>query len=281
MACVAGLCRDIEHSLGVFNVACELPCRPEKILLTGIMSTVAGLADSIGEALQLEVVTGDLAQEAGIIIEDGDGEIWEPAVMDHCLALALQGLAGKTVFNFRRGEFALQKRFFASRTRIAAAAAGAVLLLAAVLGVLAVDYRSLKVKYDDLGGRMEALYRETFPGATRIHDALVQMQANVRNIQAPAIATPVFANEKRILNILADISARIPENVIIHVSRLVIDQDSVQIKGNTDTFNNVNIIQGRLRESPRFAEVNIISAAAEKDTGLIRFELRLKTGGRS
>lgn len=126
---------------------------------------------------------------------------------------------------------------------------------------------------------MTALYRETFPDATRIVDPLVQMQANVREVQAPSIAIPVLSGDKRILNIMADISSRIPDSVKIQVSRMVIDQESVQIKGIIDTFNDVNLVQNSLRKSPLFTDVAIVSAAADKESGMIRFELRLQTGG--
>ena len=78
---------------------------------------------------------------------------------------------------------------------------------------------------------------------------------------------------------MADISSRIPDSVKIQVSRMVVDQESVQLKGIIDTFNDVNLIQNSLRKSPLFTDVSIVSAAADKESGMIRFELRLQTGG--
>jgi general secretion pathway protein L len=141
------------------------------------------------------------------------------------------------------------------------------------------DYHSLNTRYEEIGGQMQALFKETFPDRTKIRDPLVEMQASIRNIQAPSVAIPVFTGDKRTLNILADISGRIPSSIEILVSRLVIDQESVQVKGTTNTFNNVNIIQNNMRKSPLYKEVSIISAAADKDSKMIRFELRMETGG--
>ena len=279
MACIDRLGRDIQQNLGILRINGETEFHPDKVILTGAMSQIAAVAGKFSETLQLEVAVGNLQRDAGVVIKGNAEKEWEPAIMDHALALGLQGLGKRTVFNFRKGEFVLRKQFFSSRKRIGGAIAVVSLLLGSLLFLLGVDYRSLKADYDHLGRQMEDIYRETFPEATVIRDALAQMKANVRNIQAPSLATPVFANERRILNILADISARIPPEVTIHVNRMVIDEDSVQIKGDTDTFNNVNIIQSRLVGSPRFEEVNIISAAAEKNSSLIRFELRLKIGG--
>lgn len=78
------------------------------------------------------------------------------------------------------------------------------------------------------------------------------------------------------LEILADISGRIPKDLSLHVSRLVIDQESVQIKGTTDAYNNVDVIKNKLAASTRYVEVKIVSATADKKKGSIRFEIRLQ-----
>ena len=89
---------------------------------------------------------------------------------------------------------------------------------------------------------------------------------------------PLFTREKRILAILADISTLVPADVSLHVSRMLIDQDSVKIKGTTDAFNNVNTIKNLLARSPRFSEVTIVSATKAKDKNIIRFEINLQLG---
>ena len=153
------------------------------------------------------------------------------------------------------------------------------ILIGGWLGYMGFDYLSLKKRYDETGNMMLTLFKETFPERTKVSDPLLEMKANLKNIQAPAIATPVFSGEKRSLNILADISGRVPNSVKIEVSRIVIDQNSVHMKGVTDTFNNVNIIQGSLRKSPLYDDVDRGSAAADKDSSMIRFELRMQAGG--
>lgn len=279
MTCISAICDDIRRSIGFFGLESGMAVEPEQVVLTGSMLQVDELRAKISEELAQEVIPCSLKQEAGITLAAELREEWQPALFDHALALALQGLKKKQGVNFRKGEFATEPLIFASRPRLIAAAVLAAVLLAGGGLLLGIDYRSLRKNYDELGSRMEALYKETFPGATKVVDPLTQMQANIQDIQAPSIATPVFSGDKRILNILADISARIPKELTIHVTRLVIDQESVQLKGDTDTFNNVNLIQGNLRKSPLFDEVAIVSAAADKGSSMIRFELRLQTGG--
>ncbi|GAB4344655.1 MAG: hypothetical protein Kow0089_21310 [Desulfobulbaceae bacterium] len=283
MECAVSLCGDIRRSLGLFRLESELDSLPEQVVMTGSMSRVAAFREKIGAELDREIHLADLRDQTGTLLGSGVETGWDPGLYDHALALALEGMRKKTVFNFRKEEFAPQKLLLAGRTQLVAAAVLAVLLLGGFTLYLGMDYRRLKARYDELGTRMEAVFRETFPETTRIVDPLLQMKTNVRDVQAPATSTPVFSGDKRTLNILADISGRIPKSVKIHVSRLVIDKESVAIKGTTDTFNNVNLIRSSLRRSPEFEDVAIVSAAAEKDGGMIRFELKLRTaaGGTS
>ncbi|MDD3619592.1 MAG: type II secretion system protein GspL [Desulfobulbaceae bacterium] len=276
---IVSLGEDIERTIAFSRANGAVDSFPDLVVMSGSMAQERRFRELLQEAIGHEVIASDLRDGAGVQLDGAVAEQWEPALLDHALALALRGIQKKQAMNFRKDEFAPERLLFATRRQMAAAASLAVVLIAATLAWLGFDYHDLRTSYDAAGERMNQLYRETFPEATRIVDPLAQMQANVRDVQAPAIATPVFSGEKRTLNLLADISGRIPEAIEIHVSRLVIDQDTVQLRGTTDTFNNVNIIQGNLRKSPLFSDVNIVSAAADKDSGKIRFELKLQIGG--
>jgi general secretion pathway protein L len=280
LSCIKAIGDDIRRSIGFFGLESGIDVSPEQVVITGSMLRLDELRARLSEELAQEVVPCSLKRETEVTLAAELREDWQPAFFDHALALALQGLKKRTAINFRKEEFAPERPMLA-RPKLIAAAALAFLLLAGTGIVLGFNYQILKKNYDALGGKMEVIYKETFPEATKVVDPLTQMQANIQDIQAPSIATPVFSGDKRVLNILADISGRIPKELTIHVTRLVIDQDSVQIKGDTDTFNNVNVIQGNLRKSPLFDNVAIISAAADKESSMIRFELRLQTGGSS
>ena len=273
------LCKDIKRSMGLYQLESGIDYLPEKIVLTGSMAQIPECKDRLESDFEGAVELGNLRELASVKLDEGVQEEWYPGLYDHSLSLALQGFGRKATINFRKDEFALSKLYRASQTYLAAAAGVFVLILAGIFIYLGYDYRTLDSRYDVLGDRMKVLFKETFPETTRIVDPLVQMKTNLRNVQAPSIATPIFSGDKRALNILADISGRVPTSIEIHVARLVIDNESVMLKGTTDTFNNVNLIQSVLRKSPAYEDVDIVSAAAERDSGLIRFELKLKTAG--
>lgn len=281
MACIGLLCDSINRSTGLYKLESGVDFLPEEIILSGAMAKVALFREKLETEFGRTVHIGDLQQQAGVMAEAEVGDGWERGFADHALALALQGFRRKINFNFCKDEFAPPRLLFASKPQMIVVSALLACLLIGIFTYLGYDYKTLDSRYTELGERMEGLFKKTFPDATRIVDPLAQMKSKLRDVQAPSISTPIFSGDKRVLNILADISARIPGTVEIHVSRLVIDTESVVIKGTTDTFNNVNLIQGVLQESPAYANVAIVSASAEKDSGLIRFELKLRMVGAS
>jgi general secretion pathway protein L len=59
------------------------------------------------------------------------------------------------------------------------------------------------------------------------------------------------------LEILNEISNRVPADLEIQVDRMVVDQEGVQIRGKTDTFNTVDSIKKGLESSDMYRDVII------------------------
>ena len=280
-AVVSGLCRIVHHSIDYYNFTSKMEVKPDYVIFAGPMQLAKGFKEKIEHELGLDRRVCDLVASGHVGLEAGLMESWQPAVYDRPLALALYGGSKNVPLNFRKEEFSSKRRLLDSRRQIIGLALSAGILFGVVLGYLFVDYRLLNKKNDSLAGNMEQIFKKSFPEITRIVDPLVQMRAKLQEVQAPTVSMPLFTQEKRILAILADISARVPDSISMHVSRLVIDQDSVKIKGTTDAFNNVNVIKEFLAKSARYAEVSIVSATKAKDKGVIRFEIRLQLGENS
>jgi len=203
---------------------------------------------------------------------------WQSSVYDRALSLALLGSSRRVPLNFRKDEFTAKGHLSASKKQVAVFALIAGMTFVVLCAYLFVANTTLEKERDRLSERMEYVFKKSFPEVTRIADPVAQMQARLREVETSKVSMPLFTSGKRVLSILADISARIPADVSLHVSRLLIDQHSVKIKGTTNAFNNVDTIKGLLARSPRFSEVNIVSATKAKDKDVIRFEINLQLG---
>lgn len=77
------------------------------------------------------------------------------------------------------------------------------------------------------------------------------------------------------IDILNEISSRIPADLDVEITNFVRGEDSLVISGNTDSFNNVDDIKSRLERSDLFKNITISSANLEKSTNRIQFKLKI------
>ena len=286
--CIRHLCRSIERSLDYFQMESKEVNRgngtgngrPKRIVLTGPLAQGAFVSAVIWADFEVPVERVDLLAANEITGAREVLEQWMGPFCDRALVLALQGFK-RTGINLRQDEFAPKKSLFSSKKQmIGAVAAGAALFLGTV-GYLGYDYHQLQQRDAALLSTMVTLYKQTFPGVAKVHDPLVEMQARMKAAQGPASPTLFAHGEKRVLELLTDISARIPEAISLRVNRLNIDRESVTLKGTTDTFNAVQAIKSALAASPKFKSVQIVSATADKDRkkGAVRFDIQLQLEG--
>ncbi len=279
-AAVRSICAQILRSLEYFAFHnSKETVRTDYFVLTGPAQTCPHLLAKIEAALELPGRTCDLVRDGAASLSKTAAVTWQAALHDKALALALQqkGRLGKeNGLNFRQGELAPARHLFRSKKQLAAVAGAAGLALLLGCGWLITDQQRLKKQQADLAGRMEQVFKESFRGIQMGPDPYVHMKSRLKGMDSSAGAMPLFAEEKRILSILADISDRIPASIQLQVKQLVIDQNSVIIKGSTDAFNNVNTMQSLLSKSGRYAEAKNASAVKGKQDEGILFNIRLQ-----
>lgn len=279
-ACIQLFCRSIEQSLQYFRIEHKELGHPERIILTGPLAAVESVGEHIAAVLSLPVELPDLMAANTIFCPETLKPQWRGPLHDRALALALQGFKRPEI-NLRKDHFAKKRNYFKSRRHIQGAMAAVAVLVVSLLGALWYNYHGLQQRDQSLGEEMAAIFQQTFPGVAKVRDPFVEMQARVKSATGPASPPPLSQGNKRILGLLADISARIPASLAVRVNRLTIDREAMAIKGTTDTFNAVESMKSALAASPKFKSVQIVSATADKDkkNGGVRFELQLQLEG--
>jgi Tfp pilus assembly protein PilN len=79
----------------------------------------------------------------------------------------------------------------------------------------------------------------------------------------------------RSIDILNSISEKIPDNIKVDLTRLVIQPENVLISGTTDTFNSVEDIRSRLEQIQYFKKVTTSSANTDRSGNEVRFMLKM------
>ena len=272
------LCRSINLTLRSFTLDTGADRRPEMIFITGPGAMVESTAAILQKEMDTPATSLNLLEMVpNIQMSDHLQQLYNPSLMDNALALALRDSKKTKGFNFRREEFQVRTRFVKIRKELTQAAIylGIIIIL---LGVgFGLDYRDLKSRNTGLDNRIRELFSQTFPDVTNIVDPMHQMRTRIAELKSASGTgtVPGISKSNSFLDILNDISERIPAELEIQVDRMVVDQDGIQIRGTTDTFNTVDSIKKGLESSEKYRDVIIASANLDKSGKGVRFEIKM------
>jgi general secretion pathway protein L len=271
------LCGTINLTLRGFQVESGTELLPEKVFLTGPGGLVPAITLIMANELGMPVSLLDLRVTAENIQLNQDlGNIYNPLLMDNGLALAIRESKKGKGFNFRREEFQLTTQFVKLKKELIQASIYGSIILVLFCINLGVGYHDLKKRTANLDRQITGIFTQTFPEITTIVDPLHQMKTKISELKEISGATPGTGMQRTVLEILNDISGRIPGELNLQVDRMVIDQDGVQIRGATDTFNTVDNIKKGLESSEMFRDVVIASANLDKSGKGVRFEIKME-----
>ncbi|MDH4319713.1 MAG: PilN domain-containing protein, partial [Desulfobulbaceae bacterium] len=276
---ITELCRLIERNIYFFQRNHETAVVFDKAVLTGIMTMDNFFSSTMEQQLGVKVRKMEMFAVSGLAASDIASRAYRSWLHDRALALALQGFQKSSTMNFYQDNASAVLRFIRNKKQMGITLGVLGTAFLTFMGFLGLTHTRLQDSYDKLDRELEAIYLETFPSGTLKTEPYLQMQSKLKELRDPADGVPLFPTDKRMLNILADISSRIPKNINLEVDRLIIDQDSVRIKGNTETFNDINAMKSKVEESALYENVDILSASADPKENNIRFELKLQLIG--
>jgi general secretion pathway protein L len=275
-SCLRSLCTEVQNTLHAFEWENRRTVRPEKIFVTGSGTLYPDTEDLLNRFFELPVEKVDLSSDPGIHMDEDVARTWNPAFMDNALALAMRKTKEDLGFNFRRDEFEVRKEYFGHKREIRKVAAFLIIILC-LLGLdLGTDYYFLKQRYQILDDRITKVFKETFPDTKRIVDPVHQMKVRINEMKKTASSLPGIGANRKVLDLLRDISLRVAESADVHVARMVVDADTVLMKGETDTFNTVDAIKKGLEPSDYFSAVTISSANLDRSGNRVKFEIKLQ-----
>ena len=270
------MCTQIRQTLLAYQDIQEDGFEPQKVFLTG---SVNGYAAKIGQALSIPAQRADIISQSPVKLSTETVMTWKPERMDHALALALMDVSGFKAFNFRKGPFAITKRWLEHKQRIIQTGILAVVVLLLMLLNAMVTYYSTSKQVAVVDKRIEDTFLSAFPEVKRIVDPLSQMRQKIEEAKKTTLSAGAERLQPPMIDILNEISRRIPKSVDVEIERMVIGDENVLIAGNTSAFNFVDDIKGALETSQMFNSVTIVSTNKEKKGNRIRFRLKVRTVG--
>lgn len=269
------LCTAIQQTLQSVFLAHELT-----VYLSGPVGAMEETADRIQTGL------GGVCRSCSLVPDDPSCQLaapmdekWPPGIMEDAVNLGWQTIKNWKGFNFRKEAFATRKSFTDTRTLAIAIIAPLVAAALCAIGYLWYDYAKLLKEQKNLNTQIHRIFTETLPEVTRIVDPIQQLQVKISETSQASMNKDSTLPSFTILDILAEISANIPEPLDVRLARFVVDDTGLRIKGTTDTFNTVDLIKKGLQQSPTFSNVEISAANLDPKSSKIRFELKLTLKG--
>ncbi len=221
----------------------------------------------------------DLSAKPFLKIHSGvESKIWKSELMNKPLSIALYQTTQNSAhtFNFRKGLF--RKRvsgtLFNRYMNVGLVGLGIVIVCCLFYGGW--EHRQLVDRKNVLKSEIEKTFREAMPQVSKVVNPVQQLRSAIAEVTENFEAGGQEGEGHRKLNILAEISARIPPSLPVTVAQFVADFETVRIKAQTNDFNNVDRIKKELTKSAMFKTVQISSANVASDDGSVRFDLKLE-----
>ncbi len=128
-------------------------------------------------------------------------------------------------------------------------------------------------------GQLAAIYAQTFPGREESADPLRDLQAAVRETRDLADHLGVSGPARGPLEVLREISSRLPADLDVSFTELRIELRTVQARGHAKDFESVGRVKTELSKSPWLDDVQVSNVVNDRTRGGKRFSLGLHLGG--
>lgn len=270
------LCAQVQQTLAAFQESANLDFESIEAVINGVSVSEGDMSAHIAKLLDMPVRVVSLTERLDIaVVTDADSQ-WVPGQMDNALALALMEVEGYQGLNFHRGQFAAQK--FIGKHKNALRKTG--ILAAAVLVLmffsLMMETFTLNKRIDAINNQMTQIFKATFPEVKTVRYPFEEMQAKLRETNSNAVLQAETGPHVRSIDILNNISEKIPADITVNLNRLVIQPDNVLISGTTDAYDSVNAIKTRLEQIKEFEKVSISSANIDRSGKEVQFMLKVE-----
>ncbi len=267
--------REVRRSLEALTADPLGRLAPGEVVLVGGSAQLSGLDAWIAQALGipcvvLEVPLGD--PELSPLAEAG------PAVFAQATALALRGAptARVTTFDFRQGAYAWVPDLSDLRRSAVATLGLAALATTLWIGSLLVERAARERRADSLSERIAALHEAAFGERPANGDAFTALEAKTRETRDLAAHLGVTGLGLSALEVLRELSARIPEGLEISLNELNVERRAIQARGHARDFESVDKVRAELARFEWFADVRLTDVVSDPRTGGKSFNLTIR-----
>ena len=268
--------RQLQHTLYACEHAVQLTYEPDLLLLFGADREQLGpLAAGLNEAIGVRTRVWRLAAPGYKPANTGSAP---PDPIRHAIAfgVALRGLHRQVRgLNLRRGGFAPHSNLRELRGKLIALGVLGVAVAALGLGNLYLQnhYKARRLAQLQVG--MAEVFNDALPGA-RMVQPVAQMREKIRDLDKHLRAFGGLTGAQLSgLQILRELSARVPASLGVEVDDLTISGDVIELSASTASYDNVVKLQSAFAASPLLSAVTINNTRQGLNNS-VQFKLSLR-----
>jgi len=243
------------------------------------LTLLGGTAQLDGFDEYLATTTGFEVNRLGAPIEefgkaltpDTNAIVFAPAI-----ALAMRGSAqAKTRMDFRQDEFAVRLDLRRYRRDlgwpIGLAAATLVLGIVNIGTTTGLENRRAR----QMEAQIEQLYTEVFPDQDLPRNPPAALREEISSASTRAEFLGVYRGNLSALDLLTEISKRVPKNLDVIFDELSIDRQIIRMRVYAESFESADLLGAELAKFPPFAQARIGSIESDPKRGGKRFDVTI------
>jgi Tfp pilus assembly PilM family ATPase/Tfp pilus assembly protein PilN len=190
------------------------------------------------------------------------------------IALARVGLGtSANEVNFRREEYAPLSPLSRVKSNMYFSLVVLAVALVAWFGSVAAEIRHQSRQLESLNEEMLKIFADTLPGIKSPEGAEQRVKQEQDKFKSLRNYSSEYVSP---LNVLSEVTARIPDKKNLALNDLAVSDNVLRMTGEVDSFDDINILNGRLEDSPLLHEVKIDSATKAEKGEKVNFRIRAR-----
>jgi general secretion pathway protein L len=237
------------------------------VLLCGGTARMPGLAEQLERDLGMPVRVLALPPEASAVVPAAEQPT---AAQAYTLALRGQASGARAPrFNLRRGEFAFKGDYDYVKDKLGLLASFAATLFLLLIASGVVRNSVLARREAQVDAVLCEVTQRILGTCEKNYDKALNM---LKGVESPAAALPKMTA----VNLLADMTSRVPKEVPVTFDRIDIDLERVTVRGETDSSSQIDAISTALRGHHCFKEVKEGKVEKTRDGTKVTFRLDIQ-----
>gem|GEM_PF-1566905 len=245
-----------------------VPDQTPILILTGGGALTPGLDRFLSERLNLETSRLQDFQDQNPVMSDLTPDL-VPA-----FGLAWLGLNEEHQPNLRQGTLAPQRTWSRYRVPLTLMTAGLILVFLLNLGNLIYTFQVRKAEHQAIKARIESLFKETVPTATKIVAPVVQLRQELEKVQSSAAGFDPARG--KVLDLLLEVSQMAGTHQELRITNLALTPQTLELQGEGGSFEVIDRFKNELAALPFFSEAALGGARLDPVARVLTFKISLK-----